>query len=88
MNENDHERIYQKLRDEIYSRNKDITLLEEREKSCINENFELKREITELKKLIDSKNQQESTHNTVIIICVVIIILLLGLCVYFFSFKR
>ena len=70
-------------------------LSDERENDCINENIELKRENEELKKQIESNNQNtknskcsQTTPKTSIIICVIIIVLLLGLCIYLYFFKR
>ena len=92
INENDHERIYQTLRDELYDLTKLKKLSDERENDCINENIELKRENEELKKQIKSNNQNskcsQTTPKTSIIICVIIIVLLLGLCIYLYFFKR
>ena len=52
-------------------------------------------ENAELKKLIDSMNQEnkkcndpQSTSNTSVIICVAIIVLLLGLCIYLYFYKH
>ena len=63
---------------------------QEMEKSLLKSGIDISKckvQNDELRKLIESKNQDTSS-NTIIIVCVVIIVLLLGLCVYFFSFKR
>ena len=83
--EKERDRTSEECGNRIYEYNNDRALCYEREKSCINENFELKCEIKELKKLMDSKNQKESTQNTTIIICAVIIVLLFT---YFLFNKR
>ena len=78
--EKERDRTSEECGNRIYEYNNDRALCYEREKGCINENFKLNLEITELKK--------QTTPNISIIICVGFIILLLGLCIYLYFFKR
>ena len=92
--ESDKKRIRNDLGNKLYQCNEDRTSCDEREKRCIHENFELKREKEDLKKQINLNNENnkkinnsQTTPNSSIIICVLIIIFLLSLCIYIF-FKR
>ena len=50
-------------------------------KRSVGDMHKYKAQNDQLRKQIDSKNQDTSS-NTIIIVCVVIIVLLLGLCIY------
>ena len=68
--------------------------IEKKSRNSLKEFEHCKEENAELKKIIDSMNQDnkkcndpQSTQNTSVIICVAIIVLLLGLCIYLYLFK-